>query len=149
MEEKLFKCLSENHKGVDSILFCIICKIYMCNKCEKLHSWLFHNHPQIKIDNKNNQDFFTGLCPEKNHKNELNFFCKNHNKLCCIFCLSKIKNKETGQHSDCDVCYIEDIENEKKDKLEENIKILEELSKIFERSINELKLSISKFNENK
>ena len=46
-------------------------------------------------------------------------------------------------------CYIEDIENEKKDKLEENIKILEELSKIFERSINELKLSISKFNENK
>ena len=113
MEEKLFKCLSENHKGVDAILFCIICKIYMCNKCEKLHSWLFHNHPQIKIDNKNNQDFFTGLCPEKNHKNELNFFCKNHNKLCCIFCLSKIKNKETGQHSDCDVCYIEDIENEK------------------------------------
>ena len=41
------------------------------------------------------------------------------------------------------------LKMKKTDKLEENIKILEELSKIFERSINELKLSISKFNENK
>ena len=37
----------------------------------------------------------------------------------------------------------------KKDKLEENIKILEELSKNFESSINELKLSVNKINENK
>ena len=149
MEEKLFKCSLENHKEIDAILFCIECKIYICNKCEKLHSELFHNHSKIKIDKKNNQDFFTGLCPEKNHKNELNFFCKNLNKLVCLACISKIKNQKIGQHPDCDVCYIEDIENEKKSKLEENIKILEELSKIFERSINELKLSISKFNENK
>ena len=41
------------------------------------------------------------------------------------------------------------LKMKKTDKLEENIKILEELSKILERSINELKLSISKFNENK
>ena len=65
MEENIIKCSSENHKEIDSILFCTECKIYMCNKCEKLHSELFHNHPQIKIDNINNQDFFTGICPEK------------------------------------------------------------------------------------
>ena len=149
MEENIFKCSMANHKGIDAIAFCSECKIYTCNKCEKLHSELFLNHPQIKIDKSNRQDFFTGICPEKNHRNELNFFCKTHNKLCCIFCLSKIKNEEIGQHSDCDVCFIEEIENEKKNKLGENIEKLEELSKTFENSINELKLSASKINENK
>jgi len=149
MEENIFKCSMENHKEIDAIIFCPECKIYMCNKCEKLHSELFHNHLPIKIDKNNNQDFFTGICPEKNHNSELNYFCRNHNKLCCIFCLSKIKDKEIGQHHDCDVCYIEDIENEKKSKLEENIKILEELSKNFRDSINELKISIIKIKENK
>ena len=121
----------------------------MCNKCDKLHSELFLNHPQLKIDKKGNQDFFTGICQEKNHRNELNYICKNHNKLCCIFCLSKIKNKEIRQHSDCAVCFIEEIENEKKNKLEENIKLLEELSKNFEESLHELKSSFDKINENK
>ena len=37
----------------------------------------------------------------------------------------------------------------KKNKLKENIKALEELSKNFENSINELKLSIIKINDNK
>ena len=127
MEENISRCSLESHKKIDAISFCIECKIYMCNKCEKLHSELFLNHPQIKIDNKITQDLLICICQEKNHRNELNYFCKNHNKLCCIFCISKIKNKEIGQHSDYDVCFIEDIEEEKKNKLEENIKILEEL----------------------
>ena len=149
MENNFLRCSRENHKEIEAILFCSECKIFMCSKCEKFHSELFNNHSQIKIDKKNNQDFFTGICPEKNHVNELKFFCKNHNKLCCITCISKIKNKEIGQHSDCEICFIEDIENEKKKQLEENIKILEELSNNLEKSINELKLSVNKINENK
>ena len=149
MENNFLRCSRENHKEIEAILFCPECKIFMCSKCEKFHSELFNNHSQIKIDKKNNQNFFTGICQEKDHLNELKFFCRNHNKLCCITCISKIKNKEIGQHSDCDICFIEDIENEKKKQLEENIKILEELSNNLEKSINELKLSVNKINENK
>ena len=73
MEDNQIKCSMENHKEIDAILFCPECKIYMCNKCEKLHSELPFNHSPIKIDKKDNQEFFTGLCLEKNHLNELNF----------------------------------------------------------------------------
>ena len=67
------------------------------------------------------------------------YFCKTHNKLCCAACLSKIKRKGDGQHFDCDVCSIEEIKEEKKNKLNENIKYLEEFSKTIENSINKLK----------
>ena len=149
MEENNTKCSLENHKNVDAISFCKECKIYTFNKCEKLHSELFPNHPPIKIDNKINQDFLISICQEKNHLNELNYFCKKHNKLCCVFYITKIKNREIGQHSDCDVCFLEEIEKEKINKLEENIKILEELSLNLKESINESKASIDKINENK
>ena len=86
----------------------------MCSKCEKFHSELFLKHSQIKIDKKNNQDFFTGICPEKNHLNELKFFCRSHNKLCCFACLCKIKNKEIGQHSDCNICSLKILKMKKR-----------------------------------
>ena len=149
MEENISKCSLKSHKEIDAISFCIECKIYMCNKCEKLHSELHLEHIPIKIDNKINQNLLSCICQEKNHRNELNYFCKKHNKLCCIFCISKIKNKEIGQHSDCDVCFIEEIEEEKKSKLEENLKILEELSNNLKEIINESKLSFDKINESK
>ena len=149
MEENVLKCSLKSHKEIDAISFCTECKIYMCNKCEKLHSELFFEHIPIKIDHKINQDLLVNICQEKNHRNELNYFCKKHNTLCCIFCISKIKNKEIGQHSDCDLCFIEEIEEEKKNKLEENIKILEELSNNLNESINATKLSFDKINERK
>ena len=149
MENNFLRCSRENHKEIEAILFCSDCKIFICSKCEKYHSELFFNHSQIKIVKKNNQDFFTGICPEKNHLNELKFFCRNHNKLCCITCISKIKNKDIGQHSDCKICFIEDIEDEKKKQLENNLKLLEDLSNNLEKSLNELKLSVNKINENK
>ena len=40
----------------------------------------------------------------------------------------KLKGKENGQHSDCDICFIEDIEKEKRNKLKDNIKCLEDIS---------------------
>ena len=57
------------------------------------------------------------------------FYCKNHNKLCCAACLSKMKVNGYGQHFNCEVCLIKDIKKEKKNKLKENIKYLEESSK--------------------
>ena len=41
------KCFSEEHKEINAISFCPECKIYMCNKCENLHSSLFKKHNQF------------------------------------------------------------------------------------------------------
>ena len=140
----------EEHKEIDAISFCIECKIYMCNKCEKLHSDLFKKrHQNIIIKDKNMEDIFSGICAEENHIDELIYFCKTHNKLCCAKCIAKIKAKKNGQHNDCDVCLIEEIENEKKNKLKENIKCLEDLSITFEESIDEIKKIFEKINEDK
>ena len=143
-------CSMIEHKDIESISFCEECKIYMCNKCEKHHSELFKNHLQYKLDsNKEMIDIFIGLCLDKNHFVDLQYFCKTHNKLCCAKCITKIKGKENGQHTDCDICLIEDIENQKKIQLKENIKLLEDLSINLENSINGLKKFCEKINENK
>ena len=92
---------------------------------------------------------FTGLCKEDKHNKELEFFCKTHNQLCCAVCLCKIKKKKIGKHKDCDVCIIEDIKDEKINKLKENIKCLEELSSTFEESFNNLKKIFEQINNNK
>ena len=144
------KCSNIEHREIDSISFCAECKIYMCNKCEKLHSDLYKNAHQNKIikDIKEGE-FFSGICNENNHIDELMYFCRNHNILCCVGCIAKIKAKNNGNHKDCDICLIEDIENEKKSKLKENIKILEDLSINFEQSIIDLKKIFDKINEDK
>jgi len=116
--EKNPRCSMEEHKEINAITFCHGCKIYMCNKCEKYHSELFKNsHQTENIKDKNISAIFTGQCKENNHSAELIYFCKNHNKLCCAFCITKIKDDENGQHKECDVCSIKDIEKEKKNKL--------------------------------
>ena len=144
------KCSNKDHKEVDAILYCYECKIYICNKCEKSHSNLFKDTHQNKIIKDINEDeIFSGICNETNHSDELEYFCRVHNKLCCAKCITKIKAKNKGQHKDCDVCLIEDIENEKKTKLKENIKILEDLSSTFEQSIKDLKKMFDKINEDK
>ena len=150
MEEKNLLCSSQKHRENKAISFCYECKIYMCNKCENCHLEIFQNHHQTKIDkNKNILEIFSGLCNEKNHLEELNYFCKTHNTLCCVKCIAKIKGKENGQHSDCDICFIEDIENMKKNELDKNIKLLEQLSNTFEKSIDELKKLFDKIDKNK
>ena len=134
------KCSNIKHQEINAIIFCSECKIYMCIKCEKGHSELFNNmHDDKIIKDINTEDMFTGICDEENHKQELKYFCKDHNKLCCVECIARIKTKYNGQHKDCDVCLIEDIEKEKKSKLKENIKILEDLSINFKQSIEDIK----------
>ena len=119
----------------------------MCEKCQQIHLELY-NHKKISI-NENQKEFFTGFCKEPNHINNLEFFCKTHNKLCCLACVSKINKKEYGQHKDCDICIIEDIKEEKKLKFRENIKELENLSNTVNLSINQLKNIFEELNKKK
>ena len=141
------KCSSKEHSEINAIKYCQICKIYMCNKCEKMHSILFYDHSDYIFEK--DKEIFTGFCKKENHPNILNYFCKNHNQLCCAACIAKIKNQDDGIHKDCEVCLITNITDEKKNKLKENIKSLEELSKKFEEYIKELKKLFDKIKENK
>ena len=77
--------------------------------------------------NKNINEVFTGLCTEKNHSMNLEYYCKTHNKLYCAACISKIKSKGNGKHKNCKVFGIAKIKKKKKNILENNIQKLEEL----------------------
>jgi hypothetical protein len=56
--ENAQKCSMKMHENINASSFCQECKIYMCNKCEKLHSGLFENHHQY-ILGKDNEEIFT------------------------------------------------------------------------------------------
>ena len=142
------KCSLSDHSQNEAILFCQKCQIYMCNKCHKHHQEIFKDHLTYKLD-KDINEIFTGFCKEPKHIDELKYFCKNHNKLCCAGCITKIKDEENGQHSNCNIYLIKDIAQEKKYKLKQNLIILENLSKTLIESINELKKMFEFLNANK
>ena len=146
--EKKQKCSLTKHSEIDAINYCQECKLYLCNKCQNHHSELFDNHHLYNLD-KDISDIFSDICQLDNHYIKYEYFCKTHNQLCCAACIAKIKNALFGQHTDCNVCLIKDIKDEKKNKLKENIKFLETLSSTLELSINELKILFAKINENK
>ena len=147
MDKNSIKCSLDEHNNLNAIFFCSHCNIYMCNKCENFHTKLFKNHNISSIDKCIIIDEF---CKEENHRNnKVKYFCRSHNKLCCGLCLCKIKDKENGQHKDCEVCEIEKIKQEKKAKLKENILNLEQLSESLETSINKIKIIIQNINEEK
>ena len=141
------KCFSKDHEESPSF-YCAECKIYMCNNCKELHSKLFKCHKEYNLDEDIDQ-IFNGYCKEKNHLDKLEYYCKTHNKLCCSACIAKIKKKDKGQHTNCEVYVIEDIKDNKKDILQKNITYLEDLSKNIETSIKELKEMFKKINESK
>ena len=145
-------CSSKEHHNEIAISFCQKCEIYMCSKCDSIHNNLCPNHQKYDINLKNSffSNNFTGFCPiKKHHQIQLEYFCKTHNELCCAKCIAKIKSKGNGQHTDCDVCNYEDIINEKKQNLKNNIKILEDLSNSLQSSIDELKIIVEKISKNK
>ena len=142
------KCSSNKHENIDATIYCQECQAYFCNKCENFHSELFQKHHQYKLD-KDLEKIFTGLCKVENHTNKLEYFCKDHLQLCCVACISTIKGKGNGQHNNCNICFIEDIKEEKKYNSEKNIKYLENLSKNLENSINKIKNIFEKMNKNK
>ena len=142
------KCSQEEHKENNAIGYCQECNLYMCNKCDNYHSMLFKNHNKYSLD-KNINEIFTGFCQGINHNKELKYFCKEHNKLCCAVCICKIKDKENGQHSDCNVCSIDEIKDEKLSKLKENIKYLENIYLNLEKYIDDSKQMYNKILEEK
>ena len=147
MEAPHIKCSSKIHQDLNAICYCQECRLYMCEKCQNIHAELY-NHSQINIK-ENQLEIFTGICKEENHINYLDFFCKTHNKLCCLACVSKINKKGYGQHKDCDICIIEEIKEEKKLKFNENIKEFENLSNNINESINRLKNIFDEINNKK
>ena len=141
-------CSFKEHKTVDAKSYCQECNIFMCNKCTNYHQGFFDNH---HINNlvKENNEIFINLCKENNHPNKLQYYCKEHNILCCANCITKIEGEGNGQHYNCNVCFIETIKDEKKNKLKENIEYLEDMLNKIEGIIEELKKKFEKINESK
>ena len=142
------KCSSKTHKDIDAVSYCNQCRIYMCNKCLIHHKELFENH-QMNDINKNNNEIFIDLCKKNGHEKKLEFFCKEHNELCCALCITKLEYKEYGQHQNCSIFPIEDIKEEKRNKLEANINKLKELTDDLIKNLKELKNNFEKINETK
>ena len=149
MEENKKNYSCQKHKETNATDFCQECKIYMCNKCANLHQELFEKYYHQYNLNKEDKKIFIDICTEMNHPNKLIYFCKTHNKLCCANCITNIQGKGNGQHKDCKICFIENIKDEKKNKLNDNIKFLEDLSNNLENLIKQLKDIFEKMNESK
>ena len=141
------KCSSKIHKDANASIYCQECRLYLCKKCQHFHQESYDHH--LLNLSEDNDDFFTGICKEKNHINELIYYCKNHNKLCCAECIVKLPEEGNGQHTNCNICFIKDIKDEKKKILNENITSLEKLSQNLQDSIKELKVIFDKIYENK
>ena len=142
MEKK--KCSLKEHSNINANIYCKKCEIYMCNKCEALHSKLFEKHTDFII-NEDIEELINEFCEEETHSNyKLKYFCKTHDKLCCIACTSKVNDKDNGQHKDCDICSLEEIRKIKINITKENNKLLEEYLSKFDKTFNDIK----KINEN-
>ena len=63
--------------------------------------------------------------------------------------MTNIKGEGNGQHKDCNICFIKEIKDEKRNKLKDNLKLLEDLSNTFKKSINEIKILFEKMTEDK
>ena len=147
MENKNEKCSSKKHSETDAVSYCQDCKKYFCSKCQSYHSEILEDHKMINLNQID--EVFIDICMVENHNEKFKFFCKDHNTLCCGACTSKIKKEGYGIHSDCDVCLLKEIKDEKKNKLNVNITNLEELVNQIEKSIKELRIIYEQINKNK
>ena len=132
------KCSNKKHSKIDAIGYCLDCNLYLCNKCKDYHSEYLENHHINNLDNQS-QEIFTEFCKEPFHKMKLEYFCKTHNCLCCAACLSKIKKEGNGQHVDCTAYHIDEIKEEKKNNLTDNIQKLESSKDKIQTSVINLK----------
>ena len=84
-------CSCKEHKESNAIIYCQECNIDMCNKCSNLHQQLFkdHNHHIYNLDKNNGDKIFINLCRENNHMNKFQYYCKDHDILCCANCIVK------------------------------------------------------------
>jgi hypothetical protein len=139
------KCSAKDHEEINATTYCPECNKNLCNKCEIFHSKLFQLHHPYKLGK--DTEIFTGFCNINNHNQSLEFFCKNHNVLCCGLCICKIKNNGIGQHGGCDVCTLEEIKDQKIKLYSDNLNKLENMSKTIEAAIEESKKIFQKLSE--
>ena len=92
MELQKQKCSLNKHQEIDAVSYCQECKKYFCNKCQNMHSDLLEDHKIISINKL--KEVFIDKCKEDNHNDILEFFCKDHNILCCAHCITKIKDEK-------------------------------------------------------
>ena len=150
MEDKTPKCSSSEHSKLDASIFFQTCKIFLCNKCQNnFHSKIFSNHQINNLSHEKKDDIFTNICYEKNHLNQLEYFCRNHNKLYCAKCITKIKDKNNGQPKDCNIISLNEIKIEKEKIFKENCNKLQKISNNLESNINKFKALKEQINKNK
>ena len=89
MEVQNRKCSLKKHEDIDAISYCQDCRKYLCNKCQNNHFEYLEDHKVIDLKKINEE--FIDICKEEGHNAKLEFYCKNHNILCCLACNSKIK----------------------------------------------------------
>ena len=142
------KCSSIGHRNIDAIIFCHMCKKYFCNQCQSFHSNIFQHHISQKISDMN-KEIFTGLCQDKNHINILKYYCKNHNQLCCVACIGKIKDEINGKHNDCEIFKLKDIKPQKEKKFKEDYNKLQDIYNSLEPKINKFNSLKDETNINK
>ena len=104
MELQKKRCSLSKHSEVDAVYYCQECKKYFCNKCQNFHFEMFTEHKPIKLNQLD--EVFIDKCKEDNHNDKLEFFCTDHNILCCARCITKIEEEGYGQHKDCNVYHI-------------------------------------------
>ena len=145
-ENDIKKCSLEEHKEIDAISFCQECKVYMCNKCKNTHSGFLKTHHTFDLNQKTTSQFI-GICKRNNHFLNLEYFCKTHNILCCVACISKLEGKGNGKHKNCDICFIEDIKNDKQKSFNDNFEKLKEKLKLIEEIIRNNAVKMEKNKE--
>ena len=75
MQNNIKKCSSKEHEELEAHSFCRVCKIYICNKCEIIHSKLCQNHQTFLLE-KDNDEIFTDFVIKQIIMMNLNFFVR-------------------------------------------------------------------------
>ncbi len=88
MEIQNTKCSSSKHSEIEAVSYCPECQKYLCNKCLKYHEEI-EDHKTIILNER--KEIFIDKCKVENHPNKLEFYCNEHNVLCCTSCLCKFK----------------------------------------------------------
>ncbi|KAH3799661.1 hypothetical protein DPMN_153272 [Dreissena polymorpha] len=123
---------------IEAQYFCKDCPRYYCENCIDLHSQLFKKHVVLRRADRSDWPIaevtlgYITQC-EQHPEEKIKMFCKDHRKLCCIYCL----------HSDHRICKqvvrIEEaskVSHAKKDFQELSEKILAECEKINSQHID-------------
>ena len=128
-KQKCDDCNKSQNEIKGDFFYCFKCGKFVCHSC-------VINHPNDDKHNSINYKRYDSFC--KIHSNSFDFYCKKCKKNICIYCKSQHKLHEIIDLSECN------YSEESKNKLEENIKIIE--NKIIDLDIikEEILLEIDK-----